>query len=131
MSQESLRDLLEASGSFPDESDVRANFDALFTLAKNASETVDDLAWGFLFALDQWSQVHAVVDPVVAQRLREWIMTQWSTTPHEHCKQLCRLLVNLRSPEVLAFLKQQRDECIDVGMKQVLGEYLSQMGEPV
>lgn len=125
MSKESIRSLLEAQGSFPDKNQSRAGFEALFALAAEQRETVDDLAWGFLLALDQWSHVDAALEPAVAERLRDWTLSQWATSPYERCVQLCALLVNLPSPAVLAFLQAQRQQCTDADIQRVLDDAIA------
>jgi hypothetical protein len=127
MSKESIRSLLEAHGSFPDKKDVQAGFESLFELARDRRETVDDLASGFSLALDQWSHVDAVVDPSVAQRLREWVLANWAISPYELCERLCGLLVNVPSPEVAAFLTQQREQSADPDLQQLLDGFLADL----
>jgi hypothetical protein len=125
MSKESIRSLLEAKGTFPDKEDVRAGFEALFALADGRQDSVADLAWGFDVALDQWSQVASVVEPSVAQRLREWVLANWMVDSVEACALLGGLLVNVPSPEVLAFLRQQHAQCTNADIRAELEELIA------
>jgi hypothetical protein len=127
MSKDSIRSLLEDKGSFPGKNDIRAGFEALFALAGTGQETVDDLAWGFQQALDQWSHVDAVVEPATAQRLHDWVQSQWTTSPYERCVRLCTLLANLPSPEVLAFLEAQRAAAAEPQIQRLLDRVLEDM----
>lgn len=130
MSKESIRSLLEAKGSFPDEEDdIRASFEALFAMSQAQQESVDDLAWGFLLALDQWSHISGVFDPALAQRLRAWALSQWVTSPHECCMRLCALLVNVRSPHVVAFLKEQLEQSSDPDLQRGLRDVIADMAQ--
>ena len=124
MSKESIQALLDARGSFPDAEIIRANVASLLTLARERRESVADLAWGFLHALDQWSQVGAV-DPEPARRLREWTIANWTTTPVSTCELLGALLVNVPSPEAAQFLRDQRDRCTDPDFKRALARFIA------
>lgn len=124
MSKETIRDMLEAEGSFPDIEDVRAGVQTLFAWADGQQESSADLAWGFLLALDQWTHNEAV-DPEVASRIRAWALANWTTDPYEQCEQLCRLLINVPAPEAAAFLQDQLAGSGDADVKQLLGEYLA------
>ncbi|HEY4079673.1 MAG TPA: hypothetical protein VGM81_03180 [Burkholderiaceae bacterium] len=126
MSQETLRKQLEAQGTFPEEPDVRRNFEILFALAREKAESVDDLAWGFLFALDQWSHVGAL-DPEVALHLGEWAMTNWSFEPYERCKRLISLLASAPAPETAAFLKARREECGNETLRSALERVIARL----
>jgi hypothetical protein len=124
MSKDSIRTLLDAQGSFPDAEVIRANVESLLASAHDRSESVEDLAWGFLHALDQWSQVGAV-DPTLARRLREWTIANWTTTPHSTGELLGALLVNVPSPEAAQFLRDQRDRCADPDFKRTLARFIA------
>jgi hypothetical protein len=105
---------------------VRRNFETLFALARDGAESVDDLAWGFLLALDQWSHVGAL-DADVARRLREWVMANWTFEPYERCKKLARLLSSVNAPEVPLFLKARRDECANPALQAALDRIIAQL----
>jgi hypothetical protein len=125
MSKESISTLLQARGSFPDEPDVRANFEALFAMARGRQESTADLAWGFEQALDQWSHVDARLDPAIAGPLREWAMAQWQTTPYELCSQLCILLVNVGTPQTLRFLADARTQAADPDLQRLIDRFIA------
>jgi hypothetical protein len=113
MSKESLRGLLEAQGTFPSQEIVYENFENLFQLANERKESVEDLAWGFLFSLDQMSQVGSLTDSSVIQRLQDWAIVNWVIEPYELRERLCQILVNVPSAKVLSFLETQRDQVAD------------------
>lgn len=130
MSKESIRSMLEAHGTFPDEPEVLAGFDALFKLAEAGQETLEDLVYGFLMALDQWSHVDAIVDPALAARLRTWAMAQWRNDgDDERAAALCRVLVNVPSPAAKDFLSEQRRLTADADIVALLDRYIPQMDE--
>lgn len=125
MSKQSISTLLQAHGSFPDEPDVRANFEALFALSRQQQDSVEDLAWGFMEALDQWTHVDAIVPPDIAQPLREWTLAHWATSPYELCEQLCGLLVNIATPQTLQFLTEARASATDADLQRLLDRFIA------
>jgi hypothetical protein len=128
MNETSLRRQIEdAHGTYPGASEVRANFERLFGLARDGGAAVPDLADAFAFVLDQWAHVDAIVDPAIADRLREWTLANWTTTPHETLDALCTLLVNVGSPEVTAFLQAQADATTDADVLRTLRETLDDL----
>lgn len=130
MSKDSILSMLEANGTFPEEEHVLAGFDTLFKLAEDGQETLEDIVYGFLTALDQWSHIDAIVDPALAARLRAWAMTQWRNDgDDERAAALCRVLINVRSPEVADFLREQRQLTDDAYITQLLDRYIARMAE--
>jgi len=125
MSKDSIRTLLQANGSFPDEPGVRANLAALFALSRQQQDGAADLAWGFTEALDQWAHVDAIVPPDIAQPVREWTLAQWATSPYALCEKLCALLVNLATPQTLQFLTEERSRATDADLQRLLDRFIA------
>ncbi len=123
MSADELDALLESKGSFPPGEEVRAIFDALFEHAARG-EDPSDMAGAFLSGPDQMSNVRASIDPDVAERLYRWVTAHWSPSPPRLLGRLCALLVNVGSPESLAFLKQQRAAAEDEAARRALDDAL-------
>jgi hypothetical protein len=124
MSVASLKKMLGAKGTFPDEEDVLASFENLFAFAEQGKETPDDLAWAFLEGLDQLSNVNPELDPALGQRLFNWAKANWTTEPPRLCERLCAILVNVGTPESLQFMKEQRDQTNAEEVKAILTEYI-------
>ena len=130
MSKKTIQQMLEAHGTFPDKAQVLAGFDALFRLAEAGQETVEDLAGGFMLALDQWSHEDAIVEPALAARLRGWALSQWPADAGEaRIEALCGVLVNVPAPEVLARLQAARREATDPQLQQLLDGYLEDLSD--
>jgi hypothetical protein len=124
MSVTSLKSMLEAKGTFPDEEDVLASFENLFAFAEQGKETPDDLAWAFLEGLDQLSNVNPELEPALGQRLYNWAIANWATEPPRFCERLCAILVNVGTPESLQFMKDQRERSNAEAVKAILTEYI-------
>jgi hypothetical protein len=124
MSVATLRTMLEAKGTFPDEEDVRASFENLFTFAQQGKETPEDLAWAFLEGLDQLSNVTPEVDADLGQRLYDWTVANWTTEPPGQCERLCALLVNVGTAASLQFMKDRRDQTDAAAVKATLTWYI-------
>lgn len=129
MSKESILKMLEAHGTFPNEEFVLSGFEELFNLSRENKETVDDIAWGFLKSLDQWSHVVAAIEPELAKRLRDWTLSNWATKPYDRFVNLCAILVNLSSPEVITFLKEQAAQSANADIKRHINKSVADILE--
>ena len=131
MSIESIVEMLEAQGTFPEEKVVCANFETLFAYSVRQKESPADVAKGFLLALDQHAHVSAVMDDKLGQQLYQWVVGQWATEPMEFCKRLCAILVNVGTPEALAFMQTQHAQATDKNICSVLEDAIEELSEIV